>query len=138
MSILASFWKPEVWKFGQKLVENAKISNATFWVIFKQCDDDSKKGIIKTSCLSDYDTRQWINFACRQLKWGKHWQPPYTRLGPVAILHLVKIKKEVRIEIEAQWVPHEKLNKKFNIVHSVWKSPKKSHCVAKTSLKYQK
>ena len=50
MSILASFWKPEACGqtvlpdrsvlIGQKLEKNAKIekkSNATFWVIFKQC-----------------------------------------------------------------------------------------------------
>ena len=51
---LASFWKPEACGqtvlpdrsvlIGQKLVENAKMqnSNATFWVIFKQCE----KGLI--------------------------------------------------------------------------------------------
>ena len=45
---LESFWKTDACGqtvlpdrsilIGQKLVENAKNSNATFWVIFKQCD----------------------------------------------------------------------------------------------------
>ena len=51
---MASFWKPEACGqtvlpdrsvlVRQKLVENAKIqnSNATFWVIFKQCEDVSQ------------------------------------------------------------------------------------------------
>ena len=44
---LESFWKTDACGqtvlpdrsvlIGQKLVENAKKSNATFWVIFKQC-----------------------------------------------------------------------------------------------------
>ena len=51
-AILASFWKPEacgqtvlpdrsILK-GQKLVENAKNSNTTFRVIFKQCVVEEK------------------------------------------------------------------------------------------------
>ena len=59
-SILASFWKPEACGqtvlpdrsvlIGQKLVENANIkkSNATFWVIFKQCESRKKNNLLGT------------------------------------------------------------------------------------------
>ena len=63
------FWKPKVYGqsvlpdrsilIGPKLAENAKNSNATFWVIFKQCE-------------MVYTKKSWLLSCCMLLKsqWG--------------------------------------------------------------------
>ena len=78
MSILTSFWKPEACGQtvlpdrsilrGQKLVENAKIkkSNATFWVIFKQCVLGKSQQKCDKSCLKDKNSCCWTEKSTNQ------------------------------------------------------------------------
>ena len=78
---LASFWKHQACgqtvlpdrlvSIGQKLVENAKNLNATFWVIFKQCGIVGKLNQAKSTAsqlwiehLTKFPAPSWSALYC--------------------------------------------------------------------------